>query len=201
MHAIIWVIPYLLDLSFPLFHLPLMIVSAMVLRYETVVLTMILYLGLSEIVNSIAQLFRSVFRAHEEMKYEAWTVIAGHGTYVLVGGTAILLGYGIISVCQVMLVANGINLLLSIGYTRYRFTPLGFEPSRKVVVKIMQQALPFAVGNLFNLLYFRIDAIMLSKLSPDGLDVNTWYGLAYSIVNAFIHKECHPCVLFATSGI
>ena len=162
----------------------LMIVSAMVLRYEPVVLTMILYLGLVEIVNSIAQLFRSVFRAHEEMKYEAWTVVAERSTYVLVGGAAILLGYGIISVCQVMLIASGINLILSIGYTRYRFTPLGFKPSRKIVITIMQQALPFAVGNLFNLLYFRIDAIMLSKLSPDGLDANTWYGLSYSIVNA-----------------
>ena len=162
----------------------LMIGSAMLLGYEPVVLTMILYLGLSEIVNSIAQLFRAVFRAHEEMKYEAWTVVAERGTYVLVGGAAILLGYGIISVCQVMLIASGINLILSIGYTRYRFTPLGFKPSRKIVVRVMQQALPFAVGNLFNLLYFRIDAIMLSKLSPDGLDANTWYGLAYSIVNA-----------------
>ncbi len=162
----------------------LMILSATVLGYEAVILTMILYLGLVEIVNSIAQLFRSVFRAHEEMKYEAWTVVAERGTYVLVGGAAILLGYGIISVCQVMLIASGINLILSIGYTRYRFTPLGFMPSRKIVVTIMQQALPFAVGNLFNLLYFRIDAIMLSKLSPDGLDANTWYGLSYSIVNA-----------------
>ncbi len=162
----------------------LMILSATVLGYAPVILTMILYLGLAEIVNSIAQLFRSVFRAHEEMKYEAWTVVAERGTYVLVGGAAILLGYGIISVCQVMLIASGINLILSIGYTRYRFTPLGFNPSRKIVVTIMQQALPFAVGNLFNLLYFRIDAIMLSKLSPDGLDANTWYGLSYSIVNA-----------------
>ncbi len=162
----------------------LMIVSATVLGYEPIILTMILYLGLSEIVNSIAQLFRSVFRAHEKMKYEAWTVIAERGSYVLIGGAAILLGYGIINVCQVMLIASGINLILSIGYTRYRFTPLGFKPSRMIVVRVMQQALPFAVGNLFNLLYFRIDAIMLSRLSPDGLDANTWYGLAYSIVNA-----------------
>ena len=49
----------------------------------------------------------------------------------------------------------------------------------------MQQALPFAVGNLFNLLYFRVDAIMLSKLSSEGVDANAWYGLAYTIANAF----------------
>ena len=26
---------------------------------------------------------------------------------------------------------------------------------------------------------------MLSKLSSEGVDANTWYGLAYTIVNAF----------------
>ena len=163
----------------------LMIISGVFLGYASKIVTMIVYLGLAEIVNSIAQLYRCVFRAHEEMKYEALTVVAERGTFFLIGGSAILLGYGLVNVCQAMLIASCINLILSIGFTRYRFTPLRFEPSRRIVVVLMQQALPFAVGNLFNLLYFRVDAIMLSKLSPDGIDANTWYGLAYTIVNAF----------------
>lgn len=163
----------------------LMIVSGVFLGYASRTVTMIAYLGLAEIVNSIAQLYRCVFRAHEEMKYEALTVVAERGTFFLIGGSAILLGYGLVNVCQAMLIAGCINLILSIGFTRYRFTPLRFEPSRRIVVVLMQQALPFAVGNLFNLLYFRIDAIMLSKLSPYGTDANAWYGLAYTIVNAF----------------
>ena len=163
----------------------LMIISGISLGYTSVIVTMIVYLGLAEIVNSIAQLYRCVFRAHEEMKYEAWTVVAERGIFFLGGGGAILLGYELVNVCQVMLIASGINLLLSIGFTRFRFTSLRFELSRQLIVVLMQQALPFAVGNLFHLIYFRIDAIMLSKLSPDGLDANTWYGLAYTIVNAF----------------
>ncbi len=163
----------------------LMIISGVFLGYASIIVTMIIYLGLAEIVNSIAQLYRCVFRAHEEIKYEALTVVAERGVFCLVGGSAILLGYELVNVCQVMLIASCINLILSIGFTRYRFTPLHFEPSRQFIVVLMQQALPFAIGNLFHLIYFRIDAIMLSKLSPDGLDANTWYGLAYTIVNAF----------------
>ena len=162
----------------------LMIVIGIILWSTSTIVTMVVYLGLAEIVNSIAQLYRCVFRAHEEMKFEALTVLAERGTLFLVGGGAILLGYNIVNVCQVWLLAGCFNLVLSIGITRFRFTPLGFEPSRKLIVVLMQQALPFAVGNLFNLLYFRIDAIMLSKLSPDGVDANTWYGLAYTLVNA-----------------
>lgn len=162
----------------------LMVVTGIILWSASTIVTMIVYLGLAEIVNSIAQLYRCVFRAHEEMKYEALTVLAERGTLFLVGGGAILLNYNLVNVCQIWLLAGCFNLVLSIGFTRFRFTPLGFTPSRQIIVTLMQQALPFAVGNLFNLIYFRIDAIMLSKLSPDGVDANTWYGLAYTLVNA-----------------
>ena len=162
----------------------LMIISGIYL-YPPIIVKMIVFLGLAEIANSLAQLYRCVFRAHEEMKYEALTVIAERGAFLVIGGGAILRGYGLIPVCQVMLAASCINLVLSVGLTRFRFTELRFRPSREIVKVLMQQALPFAIGNLFNLLYFRVDAIMLSKLSPEGVDANTWYGLAYTIVNAF----------------
>ena len=162
----------------------IMIISGISL-YPSIIVKMIVFLGLAEIANSLAQLYRCVFRAHEEMKYEALTVIAERGAFLVIGGGAILRGYGLVPVCQVMLAAGCINLILSVGLTRLRFTPLRFQPSRETVKVLMQQALPFAVGNLFNLLYFRVDAILLSKLSSEGVDANTWYGLAYTIVNAF----------------
>ena len=162
----------------------IMIVSGIFL-YTPIIVEMIIFLGLAEIANSIAQLYRCVFRAHEEMKYEAFTVVAERGVFLFVSGGAILFGYGLGTVCQIMLVASCINLILSVGFARFRFTPLGFKPSRETVKILMQQALPFAIGNIFNLLYFRVDAIMISKLSSEGVDANTWYGLAYTIVNAF----------------
>jgi O-antigen/teichoic acid export membrane protein len=162
----------------------IMIVSGIFL-YSPMIVEMIVFLGLAEIANSLAQLYRCVFRAHEEMKYEAFTVIAERGAFLAIGGGAILLDYGLITVCHAMLVAGCINLILSVGFTRYRFTALRFQLSREIVTTLMQQALPFAIGNLFYLLYFRVDAIMVSKLSVDGVVANTWYGLAYTIVNAF----------------
>ena len=150
-----------------------------------IIVEMIIFLGLAEIVNSIALLYRCVFRAYEDMKYEAFTVVAERAVFLLISGAAILLGYGLVTVCQVMLAAGCINLILSVAFTRFRFTQLRFQPSREIVKVLMLQALPFAIGNLFNLLYFRIDTILLPMLSSEGLDANTWYGLPYTIVNAF----------------
>ena len=53
---------------------------------------------------------------------------------------------------------------------------------------LMKQALPFALGNMFNLVYFRLDMILLSKLitnTAEAQSANAWYGLAFTIVNAF----------------
>ncbi len=162
----------------------IMIVSGIFL-YTPIIVEMIAFLGLAEIANALAQLYRCVFRAHEKMKYEAFTVIAERGVFLFIGGGAILFNYGLMTVCHAMLAAGCTNLILSVGLTRLRFTPLRFQPSRDIVTLLMQQALPFAIGNLFNLLYFRVDAILVSKLSSDGVDANTWYGLAYTVVNAF----------------
>ena len=161
----------------------IMIVSGISL-YTPIIVEMIVFLGLAEIANSLAQLYRCVFRAHEEMKYEALTVIAERAGFLLIGGGAILFDYGLVAVCQATLIASCINLILSVGFTRFRFTPLRFKLSQETVKVLMQQALPFAIGNLFHLLYFRVDAILLSKLSPDGVDANAWYGLAYTIATA-----------------
>ena len=162
----------------------IMLISGTLL-YTVIIVEMIIFLGLAEITNSIAQLYRCVFRAHEEMKYEALTVVAERGVFLFVSGGAILFGYGLVTVCQVMLAASCINLILSVGFTRLRFTQLRFQPSWEIVKVLMQQALPFAIGNLLNLLYFRVDTIMLPILSSEGIAANTWYGLAYTIVNAF----------------
>ena len=48
----------------------------------------------------------------------------------------------------------------------------------------MRQALPFAPGNMLHLIYFRIGALMIQRLSPHGLAANAWFGLAHTIVNA-----------------
>ena len=73
----------------------LMIISGIYL-YPAIIVKMIVFLGLAEIVNSLAQLYRCVFRAHEEMKYEALTVIAERSAFLVIGGGAILRGYGLI---------------------------------------------------------------------------------------------------------
>lgn len=148
-------------------------------------LRMILLLGLADIINSTALLFRYVFRAFERMGYEALTVVVERSLVVFVGGVFIGLGMNLVNFCAVVLVASIFNLLLSIGIVARRFIPLRFHADLGIWKSLMRQALPFAVGNICNLIYFRIDRVLLPILSPHGVTANAWYGLAYSLVIAF----------------
>ena len=159
------------------------------LKYTKLTFQLIILLGVAELINGLAQLYRCLFRAFEKMKYESFTVIAERLTVVLVGGGLIwfemadLIEFGI-----VVLIGSILNLILNLAIVRLRFVPFTFSFDLQVWRTLMSQALPFALGNIFNLIYFRLDMILLSKLIPDvskALSTNAWYGLAFTIVNAF----------------
>ena len=163
----------------------LMVGSGYLLDYQPIVVRMILLLGFADVINSIALLFRYVFRAFERMGYEAFTVVVERSLVVIAGGVFIGLGMNLVNFCVVVLVASIFNLLLSIGIVARRFIPLRFDADLGIWKALMRQALPFALGNICNLIYFRIDRVLLPILSPHGVTANAWYGLAYSLVNAF----------------
>ena len=162
----------------------LMIITSKLLGYSAETTTLIKLLGLAELVNGIAQLFRCVFRAFEKMHYEAFTVIAERIMTTVVGSSLIILGINLKDFCVIVLISSFVNLVLSASLVRASFTKLAFNFDLAIWRIILVQALPFAVGNIFNLIYFRIDMVMLSKLSVDGELANAWYGLAFTIVNA-----------------
>jgi O-antigen/teichoic acid export membrane protein len=155
------------------------------LDYQPIIVRMILLLGLADIINSTAQLFRCVFRAFERMRYEALTVVVERSLVVFVGGVFIGLGINLVNFCVVVLIASIFNLGLSVSIVVRRFMSLRFHVDLGICKALMRQALPFALGNICNLIYFRIDALLIRILSPHGVTANTWYGLAYQLVYAF----------------
>ena len=154
-------------------------------RYQPIIVRMILLLGLSDIINSTAQLFRFVFRAFERMRYEAFTVVVERSLVVFVGGALIFMGIDLVNFCVVVLIASIFNLALSVGIVARRFISLRFRADLGIWKALMHQALPFAIGNICNQIYFRIDTVLLPILSSHGVTANAWYGLAYQLVNAF----------------
>ena len=162
----------------------LMVGLGRLLGYQPATMQIVKLLGLAELLNLIAQSYRCVFRAFERMKYEAFTVIAERSVACVVGGVLIVLGANLYNFCVVVLIASCLNLVLSVAIVRWKFVGLRFRFDFKIWGVLMRQALPFAPGNMLHLIYFRVGALMIEKLSPHGLVANAWFGLAHTIVNA-----------------
>jgi O-antigen/teichoic acid export membrane protein len=55
----------------------------------------------------------------------------------------------------------------------------------KLCNAMLKQALPFALGGVLSIVYFRIDGLVLKYImGPDGDLAMGWYGTGYSLVNA-----------------
>ncbi len=154
--------------------------------YAGVLSILILVIGLSEIINSIAQLFRCIFRSFENMEFEALGVILERGIVFLAGLGFTLSGYGVVTFGVVILFAGISNLLVTtiIMWVRFSKISLGLI-NMDICLDLLKKSLPYAISGIIYMAYFRVDGIMLKNMIGTGGDLAMgWYGTGYSFVNA-----------------
>ncbi|MBM3216298.1 hypothetical protein FJZ36_15465, partial [Candidatus Poribacteria bacterium] len=153
--------------------------------YTGLLANLIWLLGGAEVFNGFAQLFYMVFRARERMDYESICVLVERATVVGIGGGLVAAGTGRMSLFgAVALGAAVANAAIAGGYVIGRFSRFGpsFAWSRwRWFVGLLG---PFALANILNLIYFRIDTILLERWSARSHQAVAWYGIAYSWVMA-----------------
>lgn len=154
--------------------------------YSGVLSVLILVIGLSEIINSIAQLFRCIFRSFENMEFEALGVILERGIVFLAGLALTLLGYGVIIFSIVILFASVSNLFVTTIIMWLRFSKINLKLIKlNLCLSLFKQSLPYALSGIIYMAYFRIDGIMLKNMMGASGDLAMgWYGTGYSFVNA-----------------
>ncbi len=147
---------------------------------------LIYILGLSEIMNALAQLFRCVFRSFERMGFEALGIILERFVVFSIGIGVVIRGYGIIGFCTVVLIASALNLALTLLIMVWKFSrPSPGLLDRGQLTHLLRQALPFALSGMLSTLYFRIDGLMLKHMmGPRGDIAMGWYGTGYNLVTA-----------------
>jgi O-antigen/teichoic acid export membrane protein len=135
--------------------------------------------GIYTIMTSFSQLTRSVFRAYEKMEYEALLNIIERLVFVSLGMFVLFLGYGLIEVVSVFLIAGAINILLSFSLATRKFAIPKFELDVVLWKYLIREGLPFGLALIFITVYLRIDTVMLSAMKGDA--VVGWYNAAYQI--------------------
>lgn len=145
-------------------------------NYPPVVIYLILILGVSKLAEGVMTAIKGCFQGYEIMEYPSFGMIVQQVFVSVVAVGALFMGAGPVIVAVIMAIGVILNLI-----TCYRFLPKIVEklPGLRfdVPFSLIKKSIPYFLWSIFAVIYYRIDAVMLSMFSTD--QVVGWYGGAY----------------------
>lgn len=161
----------------------LIVIAINLLQYPEDTKIAVYLLGIFQIFESLANVFKVTFRAFEKMEYEAAIIILVHLLSLGLMMGIIYLGYGLIEVSLVYVSIGLMNFLFSIALCGKKIVKLKRELDVAFLKKTIPTAVSLSMLAIFALIYVKIDTVMLSMLKGDA--VVGWYNAAYYIVQGF----------------
>lgn len=172
----------LLKIFLSIFSFLSLVLIINIFEYDLNTKIIVYIFGLSLILSTFANTFRSVFFAFEEMSYESLIKISERVSIVFFGCILIFLGYGLFHIALVFLIISILNILFSFLVVNKKFVKPNFEFDWKFWKFLLKDSWPFALMGVFWVLYLRIDIIMISLMK--GYAVAGWYNASFQIIEA-----------------
>jgi len=172
-----------LVMNFILVRILLWVVSILLLAgfanfasYPREVKGLLFIIGTAKLWEGIAGVVRNCLQGFEKMEYTSAAAIVERTFLTAVGVVALCLGAGTAVIAAIMAVSTLLNFLTVAKFFR-RFVPRlpRFDPA--AALRIMRSCLPYFLYSVFAVVYYRVDAVMLSLMAPEP-EVG-WYGAAY----------------------
>jgi O-antigen/teichoic acid export membrane protein len=149
------------------------------LTYDVVITVALLAVG--TLFSNLSDGLTAIFYAHEKAEYPAAIASVTTLTRVSLGALTLLLGWGIIGLAGVSLVANLVTFLV-LGYILvvkiFRPTP---ETDPTLQRSMIGESLPLMINHLLSTIFFRIDVFILSPTWGDA--AVGFYNAAYKYVD------------------
>lgn len=124
--------------------------------------------------------FDAVLQGRERLDWSALCALLNQLTFVLLGLAVLLLGLGFLGLIAASVVGVGLaaavagwGLRRQIGPLRLRLDPRAWPP-------LLRAALPFGVGGVALMVWYRVDAVLLGIYAGD--QAVGWYGAAYALI-------------------
>lgn len=145
-----------------------------------VVITVALF-AVGTLFSNLSDGLTAIFYAHEKAEYPAAIASVTTLTRVSLGALTLLLGWGIIGLAGVSLVANLVTfLVLSYIVVVKIFRPTS-ETDRALQRNMMAESLPLMINHLLSTIFFRIDVFILSPTWGDA--AVGFYNAAYKYID------------------
>lgn len=170
-----------------LFALLVLVIGAVIAfaipRYDPTVRIGIVLLAASMLWVTLSNTLIGVFQANERMDYPVANEIIGRAVTLLVTWWAIRSGHDLLTIVLAALSGSFVIFLLNFIFARrYVKLRLGFDT--QLWRQIMRENTTLGINVLLGIIYFKIDAVILSALKP-SLDVGI-YGAPYKVVEILL---------------
>ncbi len=132
--------------------------------------------GIAKLWESLTSLIQRCFQGVEAMQYTAVGNIAERVFVSIACVTALVLGAPIVVIGILMALSTLLNYIITREFLP-KIVPLKVKADWGRIKLIMKESMPYFLWTLFGIVYYRIDAVMLSFLTPAV--VVGWYGAAY----------------------
>lgn len=144
--------------------------------------TAIILLWVSLIPANLSASLSFLFNAHEQFEYPTAATVATNILSISLQIAALLLGFGIVGMAAVSIVANSFTLLVLFYLVRSRLFAPRWEPDLKLMRWMFFESYPLMMNNLLSSLFFRIDNFILQPLRGDT--ILGYYNTGYKFINA-----------------
>ena len=174
-----------LKFSLSLITYAAIILIVLILRETKEMFSIVAILGLAMILDSYTIFLKSIFRVFEKMEYEAMSILLEG---ILKLGFVLMIVRNIsanaLLFSQVFLLISIITLIFTVFITRIKFIHLKLCFDFKFWKKLLIGGTPFAILIFFHVINFRIDTVMLSKITNNI--ITGWYSVAARLIEPIL---------------
>lgn len=165
--------------AFAFFAVGLYILDQDKIRVSLILLTLLAILP-----QAVALTFDGLFIAIRNLKFSAVSLIFASLSTVSFGVYLVSIGLGIIGAVNALIIGQLVYALILLGFL-YKFKLLSISAINFAVLKkVLAGSLPYGLLGVLGLIYFRVDAVMLSYMR--GSFETGLYGAAYKFLEAIV---------------
>ena len=157
----------------------IVVLLSWLLNYTEQVQLLILVFAISLLWEGAANAISAFFQGIEKMEYSAIALIVERVFVGVFAVAALFMGSDSLGIVLVFIVGSLLNLFLLAWFVRrYAVVKFSFDAG---MISLMKSGVPFFLFSLFSVIYYRVDAVMLSVMTSD--EVTGWYGGAYRFLD------------------
>lgn len=137
---------------------------------------LIIIYGVGLLWESVRKVFWSCFQGFEKMRYPSLGAIVDQIFITTTAVIALLLGAGFFTIGIIYMIGSFLNFIIHFKFSS-KIIPTFPKFQLSESIKLIKKGIPFFLWSIFGIIYYRIDAIMLSYMTTES--VVGWYGAAY----------------------